>query len=990
MSNQRLDLGARLQGSQPFLEIQSFNSDNFTFDANSQVNLADSLTVDNLTINGTFTNAGGGEIGGSSATYTTSITTPKIIFTDNLSEGLTIESSDGADYITFDSTNGTEHIDILKDVNTGGNKITMGTNGSRGIIQYANIKNSTIDNTNTLSANTTGTSSAWNSNMRFDLVNHYTGQLMDSVNFNGSEDFVSISAQYIDESSSASHRFVLQNTETGHTSANLQTRIEFLNQYQSGMVRSDNKVVEQVASSGQFATVVYDTGHASNFSELRLAVDYNNDIPSFNNFVFWDTQRDGERFMKLVNLSTTYDGTTAQKQYPTSIHFGNGGDFSDATVGNTFAKIKANWRADGQGQLKLLARRTASSSAQECGLLITDNAGSNAIQQNQQTNNMIISGQQIDGISDIKYFNGCALGNSSHLGNGLEYKDSGGSVISGASTGYDNTLELKLDGDSLQTSGSGLSAKLNSTGGLENSTGLKIKLKSGGGLSTDADGIFISSVSDSDKIEDADADTFIKVEASADNDTIDFNTAGNNVMKIKSNGETVFGGNVSGVNTDNATLTITQASRSGNTGIKHYYLQLGGDESTLNSKVCLGFGKVRSGSDLDVPPANIRFVETQTSDATAGYLALGCRESYGLYTYEDTTMVIKQGRVGIGTISPEAPLYIEDTWNNLLRLKGDGTNENEMRFMSGSNYCAIAVNSSTTEAITFTHSSYPFVGIRTNTPSAPLTVNDYQSFSTSQLGGYAYIGGPTPPFSAIPNPSGTVGRIGVHVQWNVKAYIYLLASDTRIKEQFEEVNDNEALDIINKLEIVKYHYKDTDKRNELKTIGFKAQQVKEILPNAVKITTDVIPDIFELIENPVWEDNKLIYDVDLSGNEYTGKVKFYVIENEKEEEKLLQYNEGGFVFEKQYDKVFVFGREVNDFHNLDKKTIYAVGMSAIQELSRKVDLLETQNELLQTENNSLLVRTQEAEDKISSLESLINDLSRRVAINETTLHGLIN
>jgi hypothetical protein len=54
----------------------------------------------------------------------------------------------------------------------------------------------------------------------------------------------------------------------------------------------------------------------------------------------------------------------------------------------------------------------------------------------------------------------CAVGNSSHLGNGLEYKNSGGTVISGASTGYDNTLELKL--------------------------------KSGGGLTADSDGLYFS------------------------------------------------------------------------------------------------------------------------------------------------------------------------------------------------------------------------------------------------------------------------------------------------------------------------------------------------------------------------------------------------------------------------------------------------------------------------------------------------------------------
>ena len=33
-------------------------------------------------------------------------------------------------------------------------------------------------------------------------------------------------------------------------------------------------------------------------------------------------------------------------------------------------------------------------------------------------------------------------------------------------------------------------------------------------------------------------------------------------------------------------------------------------------------------------------------------------------------------------------------WNNLLSIKGNGASEKEMRFFSGINYCAIAVNSS--------------------------------------------------------------------------------------------------------------------------------------------------------------------------------------------------------------------------------------------------------------------------------------------------------
>ena len=294
MSNRKLNLGSRLQGSEPFLEIQSVNSDNFVFDANSTLNLADSLTVQDITVNGTLTNAGGGAVSAPTGVYSTSITTPKIIFTDNQSAGLTIEAGDGADFITFDSTNGSEHIDILKDTNTGGNKLTMGTNGSRGIIQYANVKNSTIDNTNTLSANTTGTAASWTSNMTLNLANPYTGQQAGSVAFNGSST-VQLDMGYIDESSSSAHKFVLQNTNSSHTDANLQTRIEFLNQHQTGMTNSNNRVANIIAQQELLSLLVYNTDHTSNASELQLHFDKVDDIPSFNDFVFFDTQSDGER-----------------------------------------------------------------------------------------------------------------------------------------------------------------------------------------------------------------------------------------------------------------------------------------------------------------------------------------------------------------------------------------------------------------------------------------------------------------------------------------------------------------------------------------------------------------------------------------------------------------------------------------------------------------------------------------------------------------------
>ena len=114
---------------------------------------------------------------------------------------------------------------------------------------------------------------------------------------------------------------------------------------------------------------------------------------------------------------------------------------------------------------------------------------------------------------------------------------------------------------------------------------------------------------------------------------------------------------------------------------------------------------------------------------------------------------------------------------------------------------------------------------------------------------------------------------------------------------------------------------------------------------------------------------KLIYEIDLSGNEYPGNVQFIVLDNEKEQKKIVKYEDGGFVFEKQYDKLICIGREVNDFHLLNKDIIFAVGMSAIQELSKKNDALNAEKETMQTQITTLLEENNEYEESFRSTRS---------------------
>ena len=1060
MSNRTINLGTRLQGNEGFLEIQSVNSDNFVFDSDSQLNLASSLSIQDLTINGNFTNAGGGAISSASSEFTTSITTPKIIFTDNNSTGLTIEAGDGADYMTFDSTNGSEHIDILKDVNTGGNKITLGTNSSRGIIQYANIKNSTIDNTNTLSANTTGTASAWTSAMTLNLANPYTGQLMNSASFTGAST-TQLDANYIDESSTNVHKFVLQNTNSSHTDANLQTRIEFLNQHQAGMTNSNNRVAVLSAQQELFTAIVYDTDHTSRASELQLHYDKPDDIPHFNNFVFFDTQSDGERLMKLENNNTTYDGTTAQKQYPTSLHFGNAGDFKDSVVGNTISKIQANWRADGQGQLKLLARRTASSSAQECGLLITDNGGSNAIQQKQGTNNMILQGIQCDGIADIKYFQGCAIGNSSHLGNGLEYKTSGGSVISGAPTGYDNVLNLKLKsgggldvdsnglfstagGEFVAGSGTEIIASPHKVIGLltNNLTGSKLTGFSGTDSTLKSAFNHIFGRMDNDNSAQVDGgitivgynegtggdvgghsqlvlhnghtestdglveeigvfrlenegDLVIQMAKNQETNTDQIYNGANGVVydKMKFYRE---GGVLTQLSAFNGTDNVlanwnTNRARNATTKGDHTFTIYNESDNMIFEMIC-GKNNLTSGSDVGGSSVSTPS-GFQIEHEDGGDTRFNNNKTKALIfeiTGSEKMRVHDNGNVGVGGIgSSLAPGYMfeitSDNVSSLFKITGDNdAGADFFSIESGVNFASFHAGSGN-RAMVIRHGTRR-IGVGTITdPACTFHVGD----------GVAHSGGATTFFgsgsSGLSVDSNTTDLTSIRAKHSILTEAFFLASsDSRIKCDIEDINDTEALELINRIEPKKYNYISPDRRdNANKTIGFIAQQVEKVIPNAVITQNSYVPDIMIQLDDPVWENNKLIYDISFNENE-TGKVKFYVEENEKEEQKDLEYNDGGFEFEKQYNRVFIYGKEVNDFKTISKDKIFSVNVSATQELSKKVNLLEIENTALLERTQILEDKNIEYESKITNLENLLNDLTARVAYNESALRGLVN
>ncbi len=175
----------------------------------------------------------------------------------------------------------------------------------------------------------------------------------------------------------------------------------------------------------------------------------------------------------------------------------------------------------------------------------------------------------------------------------------------------------------------------------------------------------------------------------------------------------------------------------------------------------------------------------------------------------------------------------------------------------------------------------------------------------------------------------------------------IVSSDRRIKENIVDVSDNKALNMLRDISCCWYNYKDRVEKGNERALGFIAQQVKEHLPEAVSIQKNIIPDEMKKIQTS-WNETKMYSNdlQDVSGIKY----RFYVSNDISDNEKMVELvgdENNCFTFEEKWENVFCYGKEVDDFHTLDKQKLFALNFSATQELDKKVSELLKRIEVLE-------------------------------------------
>ncbi|MGC4103823.1 tail fiber domain-containing protein [Ferruginibacter sp.] len=249
------------------------------------------------------------------------------------------------------------------------------------------------------------------------------------------------------------------------------------------------------------------------------------------------------------------------------------------------------------------------------------------------------------------------------------------------------------------------------------------------------------------------------------------------------------------------------------------------------------------------------------------------------------------------------------------------------------------------------------IGIGTTTPSVPLEVNNSVNYN---VGSYQYFNQTGSGFF-----SSTNSPVSIRAASKIVASEFNANSDVRIKRNISSSTPSNDLATLLRLRVTDYQLKDSVYYGNGKIKGFIAQELEKIMPQAVHTSADYVPDIYCLSTLTEYNEKDQTLKISLCKPHQLkvgDKVKTFAGDGMQEQYVVAINDASTFTLGnwqiKQagmnpVQKVFVWGKWTDDFHTVDYNQVFALGISAIQQLAKENEEQKKINQSLQQQIDEL-------------------------------------
>lgn len=228
--------------------------------------------------------------------------------------------------------------------------------------------------------------------------------------------------------------------------------------------------------------------------------------------------------------------------------------------------------------------------------------------------------------------------------------------------------------------------------------------------------------------------------------------------------------------------------------------------------------------------------------------------------------------------------------------------------------------------------------------------------------------------------------------FSLRASSYIFAtgygsfSDRRIKKDLRVSENLADLSTLRKLRVTDYRHVDEVNNGRAFTKGFIAQEVEQAYPDAVTKSSNFVPNVYAMSAQTQLAAGKMTISLTKNHEFAVGdEVKLMLPTGDEKQTTVLAVADantfvvdwtGGAVAE----KIFVYGKKVNDFRVVDYDRIFTLNVSATQELARQVEELKRENAALRgelgsmkTENKELKTSTEKFDARLRALEGRLSN-----------------